>query len=292
MDVFMALTQGGTLVPLSKVERKFRPAVAIKNRRIAVWQSVPSVLEFIMQEDKMNAEHLGSLRVMSFCGDALRERQLDALFTARPDLVVYNTYGTTETMGFNTINQLTAENYQASCDAVGLAIGDEVPGWRVHLYGGDHADEGEIVVASDYLSLGYWGDEDQTRKAFRQVSFGNEPTQRAYFTGDWGVRKEGRLYCGGRMDRQVKIQGERIELGGVDELLREAGFADAYTLIIDGELVAFVESETNVDVAEVRDRLLRSLPVQAVPGKICAMSSLPRQNGKIDRQALEREASR
>ena len=222
MDVFMALTQGGTLVPLNEAER-LRPATAISGRRLSVWQSVSSVIELMVRAKQLTADHLASLRVMSFCGEPMHPHQLDALFKARPDLHVFNTYGTTETTGFNTINRLTARNYTDSCEAGAVAIGDDVPGWNINLRGGDTADKGEIVVTSEFLAMGYWRDEDQTRTAFRQVQFCESGSQRSYFTGDRGVRRGSRLYCLGREDRQVKIRGERIELDEVDGQLREAG---------------------------------------------------------------------
>lgn len=286
MDVFMALTLGGTLVPLSEADRHVRPAVAIRNRQLSIWQSVPSVLDFMILAGQLTAEYLASLRVMSFCGDALHARHLEALFNARPDLYVYNTFGTTETLGFNTLNHLTKDNYKESCDEAGVSIGDDVPGWSLHLQGGDDRDEGEIVVASEHLSLGYWQDEERTRAAFRNVELNGQPARRCYFTGDWGVRRSGRLYCVGRMDRQLKIQGVRIDLEEVDELLRHIGFPAAYTVSKNGKLYAFVETTKTVDLDEVRKRLLNSLPVQAVPSAIRVVSSLPRQNGKVDREAL------
>ena len=292
MDVFMAVTQGGTLVPLSDAERHIRQAVAIRDKRLAVWQSVPGVLEFMIRANQLTAEFLAPLRVMSFCGDALRAQQLDALLSARPDLHVFNTYGTTETTGFNTLNHLTSGNFLESCDAGAVAIGEDVQGWSIHLRGGDSADEGQIVVASEFLSLGYWRDEERTQAAFRQVQFGDRTPQRCYFTGDFGIRRNGRLYCSGRMDRQVKIQGERIELEEVDGLLREAGFSAAYTIVKDGELHAFVESTRSIDQEQVRDYLQKSLPFQAIPRAVHALPSLPRnQNGKIDRDILLRRVS-
>ncbi len=157
MDVFMALTQGGTLVPLSEAEC-LRPAPAIRDRRIAVWQSVPSVIDLMMGAHQLTAEYLAPLRVMSFCGEPLYPRQLAVLFTARPDLHVFNTYGTTETTGFNTLNHLTSSNYTESCETGSVAIGDNVPGWGLHLRGGETTNEGEIVVVSKFLSLGDWRD--------------------------------------------------------------------------------------------------------------------------------------
>ena len=168
MDVFMALTQRGTLVPLSEAER-LTPARVIRDRRISVWQSVPSALNFMLRGNQPTGEYLASLRVMSFCGEPLRRKQLQSLFNACPDLTVFNTYGATETIGFNTLNRLTAKNFMDSCELESAAIGEDVPGWSTHLRGDHDDEEGEIVVASDFLSTGYWHDEEQTRAAFRQV---------------------------------------------------------------------------------------------------------------------------
>ncbi len=291
MDVFMALTQGGTLVPLVEAEL-LRPATAIRDRRLSVWQSVPSVIELMIRAKQLTAENLAPLRVMSFCGEPLHPHQLAALFNARPDLHVFNTYGTTETTGFNTLNHLTSSNYAESCEDGAVAIGNDVPGWSIHLRGGDTANEGEIVVASEFLSLGYWRDEDRTRAAFRQVEFGESGVQRSYFTGDRAVRRSSRVYCLGRMDRQVKIRGERIELDEIDGLLREAGFAAAYTILKDDELYSFVESTKEVDQERVRALLAKSLPFHAVPKTVQSLPSLPRSpNGKVDREALARKVT-
>ena len=289
MDVFMALTQLGTLVPLSEAER-LRPARVIRDRRISVWQSVPSALNFMLRGNKLTGEYLASLRVMSFCGEPLRREQLQALFNVCPDLTVFNTYGTTETIGFNTINRLTAANFMDSCELESAAIGEDVPGWSTHLRG-DHDDkEGEIVVASDFLSTGYWHDEEQTRAAFRQAEFADSLIRRCYFTGDWGVRRGGRLYCSGRIDRQIKINGERIELEEIDSRLRQMGFPNAYTIYKDGNLYAFVESIEPLNQEQIQDSLRPFLPFHAIPWIIRALPSLPRnQSGKIDREALLQE---
>lgn len=291
MDVFMALTQGGTLVPLVEAER-LRVASAIRDRRLSVWQSVPSVLDLMMQAGQLTAEYLVTLRVMSFCGEPLHSHHLAALFDAHPNLNVFNTYGATETTGFNTLNHLTADNYKESCYDGAVAIGDDVPGWSIHLRGGDTPNEGEIVVASDFLSLGYWRDEDRTRVAFRQVEFDTRGSQRSYFTGDRAIRRGTNLYCLGRVDRQVKIRGERIELDEIDILLREAGFAAAYTILYGGELHSFVESVGEVDQERVRALLGKSLPFHAVPKTIKSLPGLPRnENGKVDREALARRVA-
>jgi acyl-coenzyme A synthetase/AMP-(fatty) acid ligase len=243
----------------------------------------------MLRANQLTAEYLEPLRVMSFCGEPLYSHHLDAIFKARPDLHVFNTYGTTETTGFNTINRLTSTNYTASCEAGTVAIGDEVPGWNIHLRGAKSANEGEIVVASEFLSLGYWQDEERTRVAFRQVQFDGLRSERAYFTGDRGLIRGAHTFCSGRLDRQVKIRGERIELDEVDGQLRQAGFHAAHTVLNDGELHSFVEAATEVDQDRVRALLKNFLPFHAIPKSIHTLPSLPRNsNGKIDRKALAR----
>lgn len=287
MDVFMALTQGGTLIPLDVADR-LRPAAAIRQKRIHVWQSVPSAVDLMIKGKQLTPENVRSLRVASFCGEPLREHHLASLFAAHPQLHVFNTYGATETVGFNTLNHLTLENYRDSCSEPSVAIGDCVPGWEIYLRGGESQDEGEITVASAYLAAGYWGDEERTRAAFREVDLGSSALERCYFTGDRGVRRGARLYCVGRMDRQVKIRGERVELDEIDSRLRAMGFSAAYTVYYDDQLHSFVESTENVDVDQIRAGLLKALPFHAVPGNISVLPSLPRNaNGKIDRVRLQ-----
>lgn len=287
MDVFMALCHGGTLVPLSSPKERLMPAGAIRDNRIAIWQSVPSLLELMNRADQLTNHYLASLRLMSFCGEPLLPRQLEGLFAAVPGLQVFNTYGTTETVGFNTLNHLNATNFRDSCESTTTALGEDVPGWKLSLRDGDSADEGQIVVTSDHLSLGYWQDEDRTHAAFRHVRTEDGTFRRSYFTGDWGVRRGSRIYFASRIDRQIKIRGERIELDEVDSLLREAGFAAAYTLLSGEELHSFVESGTEVDPERIRVHLGKHLPFHAVPKTIRALPALPRNaNGKIDRAAL------
>lgn len=284
MDVFMALTQKRTLVALSGK----LPAVAIKKWGINVWQSVPSLLDLMSRAEQLTTDMLRSLRVMSFCGEPLLPRQLDTLFAARPDIDVFNTYGATETTGFNTINRLNAQNYRESCGMPSVALGEDVPGWSVQLQGDETDDNREVVVVSDWLALGYWGDEERTRQVFREVKGADGTPRRAYFTGDRGAHKDGRLYFKCRLDRQVKVRGERIELDEVDHALRGIGFPEAFTAFDGTDVYSFVETPTEVNQESVRSVLSKKLPFHALPRYVYGMVELPRNaNGKVDRVALQ-----
>ncbi|MGA9768382.1 MAG: AMP-binding protein [Blastocatellia bacterium] len=291
MDTLQALCHGATLIPITSSRDRLMPAKAIKESRLTIWQSVPSVLELMIQAKQISFDLLGSLRLMIFCGEPLFPQQLEVLFEACPGLTVFNAYGTTETTGFNTINRLTKENFRTSCASSAVAIGSEVQGWTVELCGEGAPDEGEIVVVGDNLSLGYWQDEEQTRAAFQQQRRGSE-VKRAYHTGDYGRRIGSNLYCQGRLDRQVKIRGERIELDEIDHMLRQSGYTAAYSILHAGEVHSFVECESYVDEAQVRIQLRKELSLHGLPKIIKKVTSLPKNaNGKVDRQKLERLAS-
>ena len=83
MDVFMALTQCGTLVPLNEAER-LRPATAIRDRCISIWQSIPSVLDLMMKGNQLTSDYLAPLRVMSFCGEPPASRAASGIVQRPP----------------------------------------------------------------------------------------------------------------------------------------------------------------------------------------------------------------
>ncbi len=148
--------------------------------------------------------------------------------------------------------------------------------------------EGELYIGGDGLALGYLGRPDPTAERFIE-----REGERLYRSGD-RVRRgvDGSLEFLGRVDRQRKIGGVRIELGEVEaELCRHPAVAEA--AVVDGprsSLIAAVVlrgESTGQDVASLREHLRQSLPRAAVPGRIEVREALPRgPSGKVDRLAL------
>lgn len=281
MDVFMALCHGATLVTMASPIDRLMPGKTIKSQGINIWQSVPSVLN-LMIESKSFQEDLKSLRIISFCGEPLLPSYLRTLFQAYPKILVFNTYGVTETTGFNTINILTIDNYEYSCKGHTVALGEEVPGWRILLKNGPTQQEGHIIVCGENLSLGYWNDKAKTKSKFRKVKIDGHYIN-AYFTGDWGKIMEQKLYFQGRIDRQIKIKGERIELDEIDYRIRELGFSYVGSVLKNEEIYSFIETGKSLDSNSIKEYLAKYLPFHALPKKIQQIDKLPRnQNGKID----------
>lgn len=288
LDIFGALCAGATLYPLTEPSDVLMPAQAIRRHELSIWNSVPSIMTSMVKTRTATAKNFESLRLLTFCGEPLLQMHLDAIFAARPDVVVHNTYGPTEATVSCTLLTLTKDNYLAAC-ANSVAIGDAIPGMAIHLVDndGNTADEGEIVITGPQVAKGYWRDPDLTATSFRAFPANGVMTP-AYFTGDWGRRSGEQTYFLGRRDNQVKIRGERIELDDISAAIVRCGWGVAVAALIEDELHAFVEIEGNPpDESEARSSLGRFLLPHLIPSRFHFLECLPRNvNDKIDRRQL------
>lgn len=153
---------------------------------------------------------------------------------------------------------------------------------------------GEMAIKSRYLSPGYWQRPDLTRAAFRHES--EEKDERTYLTGDLGqMSYDGCLMHRGRLDFQVKIRGNRVEIAEIEALLSRQESVKAALVVArdDGQgnrcLIAYVvpQSSTDPDVSTLRRQIAEVLPEYMVPSMFIFLAALPRlPNGKVDRRSL------
>ncbi|GHJ15472.1 amino acid adenylation domain-containing protein [Micromonospora sp. AKA38] len=173
-----------------------------------------------------------------------------------------------------------------------IPIGRPAANHRVHLVDDRFREVGpgeigEVLAGGPGLGRGYLFDAARTAERFVPDPFTDRPGQRLYRTGDLARRlPDGNLEFLGRADRQVKIRGQRIELGEVEAVLRRHPDVDLASVQAGGgpggpELVAYVA--TRLDVAALRAHCARLLPAAAVPARMHTMPALPVTiNGKID----------
>ncbi|MGH8059782.1 MAG: non-ribosomal peptide synthetase, partial [Candidatus Entotheonellia bacterium] len=153
---------------------------------------------------------------------------------------------------------------------------------------------GEIAVKSRYLSPGYWKRPDLTRAKFLSGPGGGD--ERVYLTGDLGrMLPDGCLILLGREDFQVKVRGQRVEIGEIERaLLALQGIGEAVVVARDERpdepvLVAYlVPSERPAPtVTALRRQLAAKLPAYMVPSAFVLLEAMPlAPNGKLDRRAM------
>lgn len=151
---------------------------------------------------------------------------------------------------------------------------------------------GELYVAGTGLAVGYINKPEMTRERFVPDIF--RAHQRMYATGDRVYQDEaGRLFYLGRKDNQVKLRGQRIELGEIrNALLACPGVEEAHVLIEEREtlgqvLVAYIRTPSPLSKETLKQKLRRTLPLYMVPNVIHTLRILPlTPNGKLDIRQL------
>lgn len=218
-------------------------------------------------------------------GEPLRHDTAQRLLACGCDL--WNVYGPTETAVIATNHRIRIT------DRDPLPVGFPLPGVTITVADPElqplpPGEIGEIIIGGAGVGLGYLDDPDRTRAAFTNLPDG----RRCYRTGDLGrLSPDGLLTVHGRLDGQVKVNGNRIELGDIETNAKSCtGVTDAMALLVDRgghkRVALLVTGAATSHV--VRDSLKGLLPGHMQPNFVIAVDTLPlTERGKRDRIRAE-----
>lgn len=265
---------------------------------------VPSMLAaFVASLDADSVAACRTLRRVFCSGEALPTelcREWERL-TGAP---LHNLYGPTEAA-------VDVSWYPACGPELAAVTGSSVPiGWPVWNTGLRILDAamrpvppgvaGDLYLTGIQLAQGYLGRPDLTASRFIADPFA--PGERMYRTGDvarWLAN--GAVEYLGRSDDQLKIRGQRIELGEIDRVmsaLTDVAQAVSHACVFNQaaatggdarQLVGYLVSDSGLplDTAALKARLAEQLPPHMVPVVLMQLAELPLSaNGKLDRKAL------
>lgn len=267
-------------------------AQAVVLRRITVLQLVPSLLEVMTEGTE--AQALQRLRLLMVGGEALKLDTVRRLGEARPFELI-NLYGPSETTVDATFDRVPGADTLA--DLGSTPIGRPIAGsqaWVVdeHLSPLPVGAAGELLLGGACVGLGYLNAAAQTGERYVPAPFGPAGA-RAFRTRD-RVRRlpDGRLLFLSRLDRQVKLGGNRVELEEIESVLaplHPQGRVAVGLQTLDGldRLVAFLEDADTLAAGAWREALMQQLPGYMVPAVYRRVPQWPSlASGKTDRSRL------
>jgi amino acid adenylation domain-containing protein len=302
---FLAPLMVGARVHICRDEEVQDPALlmeTISREGITVLQIVPSLLRVILQRAPYEPAFraLSGLRSLISTGESLAPDLCRDWFRQFPGVPLINAYGSTECSDDVATHRLTAAPTARAATPIGRPIANtRLYVLDSHLQPVPIGIAGELYVGGVAVGRGYLNDLEQTRRRFLPDPFSKRREARLYWTGDlarW--RPDGTLEYLGRVDRQVKIRGCRIELEEIEHVLVEhSGVQSAVVLAQDdigsGEarLVAHIVAATDhrPKAEELRNFLETRLPAYMIPAGYLFLDRLPlTPHGKVDRAALAR----
>lgn len=266
----------------------------IAHRGVTTMHFVPSMLEVYVDATPPGTSLLppGVRRVFT-SGEGLPARLAERVVGAS-DAQLVNLYGPTEAA-------VEVTEYAVRGGETVIPIGRPVPNTQTYILDArlrrvPIGVPGELYLGGVQVADGYVGREALTAERFVADPFADG--RRVYRTGDlvrWNG--DGDIEYLGRTDFQVKIRGQRVELGEIESVLLSEGSVDTVAVLVRSDtgspaIVGYVRSSaTGAAAAELTDRLLhwcaRNLPRYMIPAALVVLDVFPtNSSGKLDRAAL------
>lgn len=268
----------------------------------------------------LNPDDVPELETLQFSGEPLTG---DDVARWRPKAFLLNTYGPAEATVTSTIARVdsTLRDQEPS---IGLPHGSLA--WIVHATFANRlvgpGETGELLLEGPLVGAGYYGDEAQSTAAFidnpewlaRGASGFEGRRGRLYRTGDLVCQHaDGSLRYVGRKDHQIKIHGQRVELGEIEhhvlselELAYDRPFRVAVEVVKTSEtaeplLIAFLGVLEDIEdlsayvtriTCDLASRLSAKLPQYLIPSRYIGVEQMPQTtSGKLDRRGLREMAA-
>jgi tyrocidine synthetase III len=300
-DVLVPLCAGGTVVIPENKEIMLDPkqiVTWIDRKRINLMHMVPSLFRTFNTPD-LTPENFKTLKYILFAGEKTIPYELEnwyRIYGERIQLV--NLYGPTETTLAKVYYMMTPTDTQREI----MPIGKHIKGARVIILDENmdisgESTIGELYIRTPYRTYGYYNDPQMNAQKFVPNPFGNVPGDVLYKTGDLGrYLPDGNIELQGRVDRQVKIRGMRVELDEIENTMlkhpkvKEAVVVEREIGENNRDLAAIIVGPQQEELEEIITYQSEKLPDYMVPAEIRVSHRIPRKlNGKVDYDEVQRE---
>lgn len=244
------------------------------------FQSTPSLMTLLIR-DPVSRQKLTEMERIFVGGEKLG-RQLASEMCELTDVDCFNMYGPTETTIWSTAWKIEPDQDVR----IGIPLANQTA-WVVNQSGAQVpvGVVGELVIGGKGVSKGYVNDRDLSELRFRP----GPDDQHSYFTGDQvRILPDGELDFVGRIDRQVKIAGHRVELGEIESVLNQHSRIQDSIVVLHGHNIfgAYV-ADAEIAMQELMSWVSDHLPRQMVPSKLVPIERIPLNgSGKVDHRKV------
>jgi acyl-CoA ligase (AMP-forming) (exosortase A-associated) len=278
---------------------------ALRRHEITGVTGVPPLWALLIRGAKSLRENpLTHLRYLANTGGRIPQANLDELrnLLEPSGTRIFLMYGLTEAFRST---YLAPEEIWRSSPEQGNCIGKAIPNTDIMVVtkeGKEAApgEPGELVHRGPTVALGYWGNEEATRKAYRPNPLAPPElldVERVVYSGDTVKRdEEGYLYFLGREDAMIKNQGYRLSPEEVENLLLGSGLVHEACVFgvenpaVGQDVIAVISLRSGGEdgtVDRVREYVIENGPPYMVPREILVRDELPKTgSGKIDRKGI------
>lgn len=299
-DIFVPLVAGGRVCipPRGTLDSGANLVNWLERKEITVMHCVPALFRLVLRElEERTADEprVPTLRQVIIAGDVLFASDVlrwRARLGERVPLA--NLYGLTETTVLKTFHRIkeVSDNPREI-----IHVGQPISNTAILIVKDgrlcDIGQIGELYIKSPFLTRGYLDNDEPTNNRFVQNPLSGDPDI-VFKTGDLGrYRSDRSIELLGRLDNQVKVQGNRVELSEIEKnLLGHPAIDQAVVLALKGDegdhtLACYYTEKQATPREELRTYLGAYLPGYMIPSFFVRMDKFPLNiNGKINRKAL------
>ncbi|OUM56129.1 hypothetical protein PIROE2DRAFT_19411, partial [Piromyces sp. E2] len=293
----------GSRVVLSSNEEFNNPKLIgdlIVNNGVKCIYTVPSRLQNYISLSEHFEKSLSNVKWILFGGEKLTNTLIETVKSIG-DIVIFNGYGPTEGTVCCTIKRFQDNQTLRNNNEELVTIGKPSCNYKIYILDEDMKPvpigvEGEIYIGGYGVTKGYLNREELTKEKFVECPFNyanDKYCKMMYRTGDLGRwTPNGEIIYLGRIDDQVKIHGQRIEVSEIENTIKEMDVIEN-SIVIDKEketekiLVCYYICNEEVKGNEIRNYLKSKLPTYMIPSYYKRIESIPiTRNGKLDKRAL------
>ncbi|MGL1892774.1 MAG: amino acid adenylation domain-containing protein [Spirochaetaceae bacterium] len=282
------LIPGAEKEPLTIIESIFK-------QKITIIHFVPSMLTLFLEylDGFGSIDHIKTIRRVSCSGEAINTEHVNRFREIVREYIpaeLYNLYGPTEATVEVSIFDCLANIHNF------VPIGKPIDNVEIYILDANGVvlptgQSGELHIGGVCLARGYFNKPDLTNGSFK---FHEGLQKRLYSTGDLGTYlDDGNIKYQGRIDNQVKIRGNRVELGEIESCLLSIESVSEVAVIApvdengNAYLGAYIIADEEIPHADLRHHIQRELPSYMVPSYFIQMDEFPlSSSGKLDRKAL------